>query len=157
MDSEPFRLLIIPMNFKVYHGAVDASHQSHNTPLQLCQKNRSFWEYLSVISYTRVGTACIWRKYVVKRYTEVKRIVSCSIMPWLFSRIFAILLFGGFGIICAVMTFFFAVTYIVKQIGLLLNFSELSIHVCTAVSCLFSWSFDFHLYCEWGYKLNQKL
>jgi len=78
------------------------------------------------------------------------------IMPWLIGGIFAIILVGGLGMICAVMAFLFAVTYIVKQIGLLLNFSELSIHVCMAVSCFFSLSFAFHLYCEWRYKLNQK-
>ena len=78
------------------------------------------------------------------------------IMPWLFGGFFAILLFGGFGIICAVMAFLFAVTYVVQQIGLLLNFSEMSIHVFMAVSCFFSLSFAFHLYCEWRYKLNQK-
>ena len=77
-------------------------------------------------------------------------------MPTLYGGFFTILLFCGFGIMCAVMAFLFAVTYIVKQIGLLLNFSELSIHVCMAVSCFFSLSFAFHLYCEWRYKLNQK-
>jgi len=77
-------------------------------------------------------------------------------MPTLYGGFFTILLVGGFGIMCAVMAFLFAVTYIVKQIGLLLNFSKLSIHVCMAVSCFFSLSFAFHLYCEWRYKLNQK-
>ena len=77
-------------------------------------------------------------------------------MPTLYGGFFAILLFGGFGIICAVMAFLFAVTYVVQQIGSLLNFSELSIQVCMAVSCFFSLSFAFHLYCEWRYKLNQK-
>ena len=77
-------------------------------------------------------------------------------MPTLFGGFFAILLFGGFGVICAVMAFLFAVSYIVQQIGLLLNFSELSIQVCMAVSCFFSLSFAFHIYCEWRYKLNQK-
>ena len=77
-------------------------------------------------------------------------------MPWLFGGFFAIFLFGGFGIICAVMAFLFAVTYIVKQIGLLLNFSDLSIHVSMAVSSFFSLSFAFHSFCECYYKLNQK-
>jgi len=64
-------------------------------------------------------------------------------MPTLYSGFFAILLVGGFGIICAVMAFLFTVTYLVQQIGLLLNFSELSIHVCMAVSCFFSFEFRF--------------
>ena len=77
-------------------------------------------------------------------------------MPTLFGGFFAILLFGGFGVICAVMAFSFAVTSIVQQIGLLLNFSDLSIHISMAVSCFFSLSFSFHRFCEWRYKLNQK-
>ena len=77
-------------------------------------------------------------------------------MPTLFGGFFAILLFGGFGVICAVMAFSFAVTFIVQQIGLLLNFSDLSIHISMAVSCFFSLSFAFHRFCEWRFKLNQK-
>ena len=77
-------------------------------------------------------------------------------MPTLFGGFFAILLFGGFGVICAVMAFSFAVTFIVQQIGLLLNFSDLSIHISMAVSCFFSLSFAFHRFCDWRYKLNQK-
>lgn len=77
-------------------------------------------------------------------------------MPTLFGGFFAILLFGGFGVICAVMAFSFAVTFIVQQIGLLLNFSDLSIHISMAVSCFFSLSFAFHHFCEWRFKLNQK-
>ena len=77
-------------------------------------------------------------------------------MPTLFGGFFAILLCGGFGIICAVMALFFVVSYVVQQIGLLLNFSEFSIHVSMAVSSFFSLSFAFHRFCEWRYKLNQK-
>ena len=85
-------------------------------------------------------------------------------MPTLFGGFFAILLFGGYGVIlfggygviCAVMAFSFAVTFIVQQIGLLLNFSDLSIHISMAVSCFFSLSFAFHRFCEWRFKLNQK-
>ena len=77
-------------------------------------------------------------------------------MTTLFGGFFAILLCGGFGIICAVMAFFFAVSYVVQQIGLLLNFSELSVHVTMAVSSFFSLSFLFHRFCEWHYKLNKK-
>lgn len=64
-------------------------------------------------------------------------------MPTLYGGFFAILLVSGFGIICAVMAFLFVVTYVVQQIGLLLNFSELSIHVCMAVSCFFFTKFRF--------------